>query len=125
MSSMQAIGTIKVKNERGKLIPFMPATDASCVKNYKGDALNDRLDQLIEKLSATQHQDVFEIIHSEPSNESTASFCPETLMAWYKNPSTDGTKHLFVRVSNDALDKILKVGDTITFTYTITNNGGE
>lgn len=125
MPSLQAAGTIKVKNKNGKLVPFMPATDASCVTDFRGETLKTRLDRLNLKLADGQMPDAFEIVHSEPTEENTPLMPPETLMAWYKSPETDGEKHLSVVVSNDSVGKVVKVGDTVTFTYAITNDGGE
>lgn len=125
MSSINAKGTISVKNAEGKLIPFLPTVDASNVRSRNGVTLKETIAGLNRKMLVAEESGGIEIVHSEPTPELTESLSPETFIAWYKNPNTDGQKHLSVYVSNDHENEILKVGDVVTFTYVVTNDGGE
>lgn len=125
MSSINAKGTISVKNAKGRLVTFLPTVDASNVKSRNGTTLKETITNLNRKIDAVENSGGIEIVHSEPTAESTESIMPETFIAWYKNPDTDGQKHLSVQVLNDHENEILKVGDVVTFSYIITNDGGE
>lgn len=125
MTEFNAKGTMSVKNGEGRMVEFFPATDASCVKNRSGRTLKETIATLNRKLTASEDCNGVEIVHSEPTEESASSLQPETFIAWYKDPETDGQKHLSVYVTNDHENELLKVGDEVTFTYIITNDGGE
>ncbi len=125
MSSINAKGTISIKNAKGRLVTFLPTVDASCVTNRSGTTLKESIANLKLKMDAAEESGSIEIVHNEPTSDSTASFLPETFIAWYKDPDLDGQKHLSVQVTNDHENEILKVGDSVTFTYIITNDGGE
>lgn len=125
MSSINAKGTMHVKNAEGRLTPFLPTVDASNVTSRSGVTLKETIASLNSKMDAAEASGGIEIVHSEPTSELTESFSPETFIAWYKDPNTDGQKHLSVYVSNDHENEVLKVGDVVTFTYVVTNDGGE
>ena len=124
MAGFYAKGTIKIKNADGILEPFLPVTDFSCVSNSQNKSLRQTLDELDTKVTEAENAGGIEIMHFEPMDSNTQECPDETLIVWYNNPVNEGTKHLSVAVSKDS-QRLLKVGDVVTFTYAIINDSGD
>ena len=120
-------GTIRIKTPTNELMPFYPKTNSSYIKADDTHTLKDLIDAKVanlENLGADERSFV-EIYHIEPTEENTDDYSDNTLFLWYKSDEYAGIKHMVCRVSNDAENRTLAVGDTVTFTYTLTNDGGE
>lgn len=118
-------GAIKLKNVNEELVSFLPKTNSSCVSDASGKNLDTIISEIESGIIEAENSGGVEIIHSELDNEQAEGYSNETLIAWYKNPELDGTKHLSVKILNNSERTVLKVGDTVQFTYAATNDGGE
>ena len=74
-------GTIKIKNADGVLVPFLPTTDFSCVSNQSNKTLPQIISNMEAEIVEAENSGGIELMYEEPTEENTASFNEETMIA--------------------------------------------
>ena len=82
MPSHFAKGTIKIKNADERLLPFMPNTDISNVRDIKtNQSLPEMISSIREKLDTSSRQSVVKVMYEEPTTANTEDYLPKRLLA--------------------------------------------
>ena len=75
-------GTIKVKNADGVLVPFLPVTDFSCISDQSNAALPQIISNMEAEIVEAENSGGIELMYDEePTEENTATFSNETMIA--------------------------------------------
>ncbi len=77
-----AKGTIKVKNQDGVSVPFMPRTTTANVIDDSGSTLTNVISTLGERTSAAAQKGGIKVMYEEPTTQNTSTFGAKTMIGY-------------------------------------------